>query len=160
MVDENLVHLFPIAEEKFNEIKENLEQEESTHNSFSYNSVVAGGIFLGTQLVGLFTLCDFIENTLSVSIVLLKKYKGLGIEKAAYDKIVETYGLEFPEKDAFVINVNPSNEDELAIAQSMGLEQTHEFDDLMMNEGGEFYSIFSKENPYSRKRELVMNDKE
>lgn len=155
MVDENLVYLFPIAEEKFNEIKENLEQEESTHNSFSYNSVVAGGIFLGTQLVGLFTLCDFIENTLSVSIVLLKKYKGLGIEKAAYDKIVETYESEFPEKDAFVINVHPSNEDELATVQSMGLEQTHKFDGLMHGEGGEFYFIFSKENSDSRKRELV-----
>ena len=150
MVDENFVHLFTVTEEKFNEIKENLEQEESTHNSFSYNpssNSSSGCIFLGTQLVGLFTLCDFIENTLSVSIVLYRKYRGLGIEKCAYDKIVETYGLEFPEKDAFVINVNPSNEDELAIAQSMGLEQTHEFDDVMMNEGGEFYYIYSTKNP-------------
>lgn len=38
---------------------------------------------------------------------------------------------------------------------NMGLKRTHEFDEILLDEGAEFFSVFYEENPY---RKLVKND--
>lgn len=65
-------------------------------------------------------------------------------------KIVEIYGKEFLDVPMFIANVCPSNRNAISSFRRMGLIETHEFDEEMINEGAEFFSIFYKENPYRK----------
>lgn len=157
MVDYDLVQFHTLTKDDFDKINKLLMEDKSVFQfvSFHYHALVTNGIFYNNELVGVFNLHYFFENSISLSIAILKKYRGLGIAKTAIHKIVAIYGNKFPNVNLFIANVSQNNYDALLSFEHMGLTQTHEFDEIMLEEGSEFFSIFYEENPY---RKLVKND--
>ncbi len=157
MVDYNSVQFINLSEEDFDKINTRLMEDKSVSQfvSFCYHALVTSGIFYDNKLVGVFNLHYFFENSLSLSIALLKKYRGLGIAKTVFHKIVVIYGKKFPNVNLFIANVSQKNHAAIFSFEHMGLTQTHEFDEIMLEEGSEFFSIFYEKNPY---RKLVKND--
>lgn len=157
MVDTNYVQLRPLTREEFEYIHEILKNDSSVEEyvHFSYHSLVTNGIFYKNKLVGVFNLSYFIENSIALSIALLEDYRKLGIAKVTFDKITRIYGEQFPKAELFIANVSPNNTNAIEAFGNMGLNKTHQFDEMLLEEGAEFFSIFYKENPY---RKLVKND--
>lgn len=152
MIYYNEVELKPLSEFDFNKINETLMMDKSVSSyvRFNYFALITNGIFYKGNLIGLLNLHYFIQGSISISVALLKKYRGLGIISIVYDKIIETYGEQFEEISMFIVNVYPNNKMAIASFERMGLTQTHAFDEEMLNEGAEFFSIFYKENPYRK----------
>ena len=157
-MENHLISLKTLKEEEFNKIDEILRRDKSVSSyvCFNYFALVTNGIFYKEKLIGLLNLNYFLNNSLSVSVALLEKYRGLGIMTVVYEKIIEIYGKEFLDVPMFIANVCPRNTNAIASFRRMSLIETHEFDDEMINEGAEFFSIFYKENPY---RKLVKDDR-
>lgn len=152
MVDYNSVMLSPITEEAFNSIYNILEKDELVKKYVYFNYEYTNGIFYKGNLVGLFKLNNFIDNSLSISIAILNEYRGKGIAQIARKQIVELYGKEYPEIKLFISNVKPENKSSNKSLQNLGWKQTHEYDEMMIDEGSEFFNIYYKENPYYEKK--------
>ncbi len=157
MEDSNLLQFRTLTEEEFKNIHELLIQDSSVSQyvSFSYYALVTNGIFYKGQLAGIFNLNYFIGNSIALSIALLQKYRKIRIAKATFNKIISIYGKQFLDVDLFIANVSPNNENAMYAFGNMGLKRTHEFDEMILDEGAEFFSVFYEENPY---RKLVKND--
>lgn len=155
MINYNSITLSPITEEAFNQIYDILKQDDLAKKYVFFNYEDAHGIFYEKRLVGLFKLSSFIGNSLSISIAILNEYRGKGIAQIARMKIVELYGKEYPDVKLFISNTIPNNKSSNKSLQNLGWQQTHEYDEIMIDEGAEFFNIYFKENPYYEKKESL-----
>lgn len=110
------------------------------------------GIYLNDKLIGLFSLHLFINFNVTMHIALLKEYRNKGIGYYVLDGIIKKYGINYPDSEYFMIDVSYNNEKALNSFNKMNLKTTNEFDELMIDEGGEFFKLYKKENPYYVKR--------
>lgn len=152
MVDGHLVQIKDISEIEFEEINNLLMKDPcvSKYVQFSFHSLITQGIFYKSVLIGLLNLHAFISESLSISIALLSEYRHLGISKKAIQKVIEKYGQELENIAMFIANVSPQNKNAILAFQNMDLKQTHAFDEVMIEEGAEFFLLFYAENPYRK----------
>ena len=68
--------------------------------------------------------------------------------KEIAEAIVNTFGEKDPNVKQFMINVKCGNTYGMEFARNLGWIETHEYDELMIAEGSEFFSLYKKENPY------------
>ena len=68
--------------------------------------------------------------------------------KEIAETIVTTFGEKDPNVKQFMLNVKYGNTYGMEFAKNLGWTATHEYDELMIAEGGEFFSLYKKENPY------------
>ena len=147
------ITLNKINRDTFNEISDTLNNdlEVGKYVKFSdYKNTY--GIYLNDKLIGLFSLHLFINFNVTMHIALLKEYRNKGIGYYVLDGIIKKYGINYPNSEYFMIDVNYSNEKALNSFNKMNLKTTNEFDELMIDEGGEFFKLYKKENPYYVKR--------
>ncbi len=152
MINENSIILQQISKEQFNIIYSLLREEGLEYVSFSYNDV--NGILYKKKIIGLFKLKKFIDNNLSIDIAILNEYKGKRIAPITLEKIVKTYGEKYPNIKRFIANTSPFNKPVIKSFSNSSWTQTYEYDELMIDEGSEFYNIYYKENPYYKKEKI------
>ncbi len=150
----NLITIKPqITEEEFQLINKLLLSEEKKWLSFYYGD--ASGIFFDNRIVGLFKTGNFMGKNLEIQIYLMKECRGKGIAQAALEKIIDIYGKEHPEKEKFMLVVDPNNKASIKSALKGNWIQTFEYDEVMQEEGGTFYYLFQKNNPHYDKEKVV-----
>ena len=116
------------------------------------------GIYYNNLLVGLINGITFIEGNVALNIYILNDYRGKGIAQVATEKMVYEKGYLYEESKQIIANVLPSNESALKAIKSLGWKQTNEFDELMIDEGSDFYNIYTIDNPYHIKK-VLKNDR-
>lgn len=149
MQNNNEITLMPIDEKHFSEIAPTLNNDTKVNKfvSFYYSKSTNGIIFNG-EVIGLFTLNKFIEDNLTIHIALLEEFRNKGICGIILNKIVAEYGKSYPESEFFMANINYENKEAIRVLEKLKWPRTYRFDDIMNNEGGEFFIIYEKENPY------------
>lgn len=87
-MENHLISLRTLKEEEFNKINEILKKDKSVSSyvCFNYFALVTNGIFYKGELIGLLNLNYFLNNSLSISVALVEKYRGLGIMSVVYEK--------------------------------------------------------------------------
>jgi len=104
-------------------------------------------IVLDNKLIGLFTLNKFIEDNITIHIELLEQFRTIETYNIIINGIIEKYGKIYPESEFFMININYDDEASINLFKNLNWTKTHEFDEIMRDEGGEFFVIYKKENP-------------
>ena len=114
---------------------------------FDYYSQDLYGIYLNNKLVGLYRLSPFMGE-LSIDYYVLPEFRGNNIIAASLDNFVLQMGAQRTDIKCFFVNINPQNEKSLKILKKLGWKQTYNYDDVMLEEGAEFFYIFVKDNPF------------
>lgn len=132
--------------EEYNKTKEEKAQGKKTDNYVNFNFYVKSliGIFINNTLVGLIRIQDFIRGK-SIDYYVLPAYRGNNIAGIALDKLTEKINVFYPDCEDFYINMNPNNTPSLRVIEKLGWQQDHSLDEMMMEEGGEFFSIYKME---------------
>lgn len=136
-----------IQEEINREFKSNKENNLPNFVNFTSYEKSTIGIYLNGALVGLFRLKSFIKG-LTIDIYILPSYRGNGIANAALNQLVDEFGPCYPEADTFYANTSYGNLAANHAFQKLGWKEDHSFDERMMEEGGEFFKLYGKNNPY------------
>ena len=68
--------------------------------------------------------------------------------KEIAEVIVRTFGEKDPNVKQFMVNVKYGNTYGMEFARNLGWTETHEYDELMISEGAEVFSLYKKENPF------------
>ena len=154
--EENLISFSSMTKEEFDDLNHKFLQDKSITDfvQFSYQPLNQSGIFYNNKLIGMVYVMSFIDETLAVSIALLKEYRGLGISQVAYEKLIDLFGEKFSDYRAFVLNIAPNNIQALKSVAKTSFRQSHEFDEIMMEEGAEYFYTFFKDNPYYMERKV------
>lgn len=116
------------------------------------------GIVLNNKVIGLFELCKFIENNVAIHAALLKDYRNMGFGGIAINKIVQEYGENNPDSEYFIANIDYKNTRAIKSIEKAGWEKTDEYNEVMIDEGSQFFIIYKKKNPMYRikKKELLI----
>lgn len=139
------IEILPIVKENFLEIsKDNL----TGFVNFVYSDKL-NGIYYNNKLLGLVRLSPTF-GYLSIDIMILSKYRRLGIATYVLSKIVLD-GQNFPDYEKFICLCSPKNIASNKLMQKLNWYQDTSYDDVMLNEGGEFFYVYYKENPYFQK---------
>lgn len=152
------IDLYPINDEQFSKIATILNHDDNLFVNF-YNVKSTIGIFMDNQIIGLFNLNKFINNTLAIHIALLKEFRNHGIGGIVFEKILEEYGQIYSDVEFFIANTDYKNERAIHFFYKLGWHQTYRYDEQMDNEGGEFFIIFEKENPYYHRKVMTYDTK-
>ena len=64
------------------------------------------------------------------------------------EEIIHTFGSKMVDTKQFMIQVNPQNKYGLEAMRGSHWTETHEYDDLLMEESSEYYILFKINNPY------------
>ena len=107
------------------------------------------GIYYHNKLLGLVGLSPTFIN-LAIDIMILPQYRHLGIATYVLNKIVLA-GYNFPEYARFMCLCSPKNYPINKLMQKIKWNQDTSYDDIMLNEGGEFFNIYYQDNPYFQK---------
>lgn len=143
----NLVKVKSVKEEDVKNILLKLSEDEISRNlNFSCGHIF--GVYYCDNLVGLVGLSSWYPDNLSITIALLNEYRGKGIAVEAINKLVFEIGKIFPANAKFLYNVSSNNISSLRVAKKLNWAKTSEFDEAMLDEGGEFFNIYYKDNPY------------
>lgn len=153
------IDLYPITEEQFKKISFILNNDDDNQFVDFYNSKSTIGIFMDNQIIGLFNLNKFINNTLAIHIALLKEFRNNGIGGIVFEKIVDEYGKTYPEIEFFIANIDYKNERAIKVLSKLNWTKTYKYDEIMINEGGEFFIIFEKNNPYYNRKVMTYDTK-
>lgn len=153
------IDLYPINEEQFSKISAILNHDDDNPFVGFYNSKSTIGIFMNNQIIGLFNLNKFIGNTLAIHIALLKEFRNHGIGGIVFEQILEEYGKTYPEIESFIANMNYQNKRAIHFFYKLGWHQAYRYDEQMDNEGGEFFIIFEKKNPYYHRKVMTYDTK-
>lgn len=108
------------------------------------------GIYYKDKLIGLINLSSMFDN-LSITIAIKKEYRGNGFASIAVNELVENFGKDYPEIEKFIYNVSTNNISSNKAAKKLNWKETSEYDEVMLDEGGQFFNIFYKINPYFKK---------
>ena len=136
------LELLPITKEEYNKIpEENLKG----FVNFSYSRNL-NGIYCNNVLVGLISLSPAF-GYLSIDMMILPAYRHHGIASLVLSKIIEQ-GKNYPEYERFICLCSPNNIASNKLMQKLHWSADTSFDDVMLNEGGEFFNIYYRDNPY------------
>ncbi len=149
--ENNVVLLENITEEQFNNINNEAISEEEKWVSFYYGRDIHG-ISYDDKLVGIFRLIRFIGNSLSIDMYISKEYRGKGIAAKALDQIPIVFGEKYPDVEYFMANPEPANKNSIKAVEKAQWIPEHAYDEMMYEEGGTFYKLYKKENPYYEKK--------
>ena len=148
------IDLRKISIDEFNSIKDEiiLEYENNKVNyvNFTYYSEDLNGIFCDGILVGLFRIGMYINN-ISIDLIIRKNYRRKSIALNAIKKIVINYGKLYPNVKYFIGNVNPANIASNKLCEKLNWEKDYSYNDIMLEEGGEFFNIYTLKNPSYKK---------
>ena len=149
----NKINLYSLKKEDFKKIADKLNNDPDVNKFVRfYDYETAVGIFYNNQLVGLFSLNRFINNSLAIHIAILKEFRNKGIGSKVLNKIVEDYGITYSEVEFFTVNINYKNKTAIDFVNKLGWNNTHKYDEIMDNEGSEFFIIYEKGNPYYHRK--------
>lgn len=151
----NTITIKEIFCEEFNSIKNKIKKEYNENKEHSLPNFVdftrytpeTYGIYNGKQLLGLFRFKNFIVDK-TIEIYILPDFRGLNIASQATDLLIINYGSKYPKCQNFYINISNKNERSLKSIKKGDWIQTHEFDDIMMEEGAGMFTVYYKPNPY------------
>lgn len=147
------ITLNKINKSTFNEISYILNNDLEINKYVKFNNYEnTYGIYLNDKLIGLFSLYLFINFNVAIHIALLKEYRNKGIGYFVLNNIIKKYGMNYTDSEYFILDVSCNNEKALNSFSKMNWKNTNEFDELMINEGGEFFKLYKKENPHYIKR--------
>ncbi len=139
------IEILPIIKEDFLKIpKDNL----TGFVNFVYSNNL-NGIYYDNKLLGLITLSPAF-GYLSIDIMILPKYRHLGIATYILSKIA-IEGQNYPNYEKFICLCSPHNIASNKLMQKLKWSQDTSYDDVMLNEGGEFFYIYYQENSYYQK---------
>ena len=139
------IEVLPVVKEDFLEIpKDNL----TGFVSFAYSNNL-NGIYYHNKLLGLIELSPAF-GYLSIDIMILPKYRHLGIATYVLSKITME-GQNIPNYERFICLCSPKNIASNKLMQKLKWQQDTSYDDVMLNEGGEFFYIYYHENPFYQK---------
>lgn len=154
------IKLYPLKEEDSREIIDSLNNDPEVNKFVKFcNSKDLNGVFFNNKLIGLFTLNKFINDTLAIHIALIKEYRNKKIGGKVLNKIVEEYGQTYPEVEFFLANMNYENKIAIKVLSNLGWSRTYKYDEDMENEGGEFFIIYEKQNPYYNRKVMTYDTK-
>ncbi len=145
--------------EEYNKTKEEKKHGRNIENYVDFTSYTKSliGIFINNVLVGLIRLQNFIKGK-SIDYYILPTYRGNNIAGIALNKLTETINSFCPDCENFYININPNNTSSLRVIEKLGWQQDYSLDEIMLEEGGEFFSIYKmeqyKEIKLTRERSL------
>ena len=126
----------------------------------TFNSKIRG-IYLNNTLIGLYSLGLTFNEYLSLDIFIFLRFRGHHLGKFAIQDIILYEGENNPSIERFIALVSPLNERSNKVFQKLKWQVDSSYDEAMLNEGGEFFNIYYKENPYyenSLKRNLRMDN--
>ena len=139
------IEILPIIKEDFLKIpKDNL----TSFVNFVYTDNL-NGIYYDSRLLGLVGLSPTFNN-LSIDIMILPKYRHLGIATYVLSKIILD-GQNYPNYEKFICLCSPKNIASNKLMQKLKWSQDTSYDDVMLNEGGEFFYIYYHNNPFFQK---------
>lgn len=139
------IEVLPVEKEDFLEIpKDNL----TGFVNFVYSDSLKG-IYYNNKLLGLISLSPAF-GYLSIDIMILPKYRHLGIATYVLSKIA-IEGQNFSNYEKFICLCSPKNIASNKLMQKLKWQQDTSYDDVMLNEGGEFFYIYYHNNPYYQK---------
>lgn len=154
------IKLYPLQEKDFNDISISLNNDPEVNKFVNFcNKKESNGVFFNNKLIGLFTLNKFINGTLAIHIALIKEYRNKKIGSKVLNKIVEEYGKNYPEVEFFLANINYNNKIAIKVLNNLGWDKTYKYDEDMENEGGEFFIIYEKRNPYFNRKVMTYDTK-
>lgn len=153
MINNEEIKFAPITEEDFLRIATALNQDPEVKQFIQFydkNSTIA--IELGNQIIGLCSIIRFIGNNLAVHTALLKNYRNKGLGGIIFYKIAQEYGKLYPKSEKFIANIDYRNQRAIQSLEKKGINRTDRFDELMNEEGGNFYIIYELDNPCYHKK--------
>ena len=140
-----MIELMPVTKEDFL----NIPQEYlNGFVNFVYSDKLEG-IYHDNKLLGLVNLSPTF-GYLSIDIMVLPKYRKLGIATYILNKIVIN-GDKFTNYERFICLCSSKNDASIKLLQKLHWAADTNFDDAMLNEGGEFFNIYYCNNPYFQK---------
>lgn len=155
MVEQTSVSLNSISELDFHTLNHQFTEDHSVSEFVQFWYPKAQGIFYNTSPIGLFQLEPFIDENLAISLALLQSYRRKGIATIVRNRIVLEYGKKYPNMKWFICNIVPRNVVAYKSIAFSDWVQTHIYDELMINEGADFFYIYYKENPYYKGKEKI-----
>ena len=139
------IEILPIVKEDFLKIpKDNL----TGFVNFVYADNL-NGIYYNNKLLGLVKLSP-VFGYLSIDIMILPKYRHLGIATYVLSKLLLD-GQNYPNYEKLICLCSPKNIASNKLMQKLKWYQDSSYDDVMLNEGGEFFNIYYQKNPYYQK---------
>ncbi len=151
------INLKKLTLEQFNYIMDDLNKDEKKFVNFTYNSDFhqkhscnSTGIFLDDKLVGIFYIVE-IWKIPAIRLAILREYRGKNIATYATDKIIDEYGKIFFDIPYFYSEVDPFNQNAINLMKKSSWERNYNFDEIISNEGGSEFLLYTKPNPHFKK---------
>ena len=139
------IEIVPVLKEDFLQIpKNNLKG----FVNFVYSDNL-NGIYYDNKLLGLVGLSPTFNN-ITIDIMILPQYRHLGIATYVLNKLVLD-GYNFSDYARFMCLCSPQNYPINELMQKLKWNEDASYDDIMLNEGGEFFNIYYQDNPYFQK---------
>ena len=148
-MDLNLIKVKHINEEEMNNIRNYFSKYEDTKNYGLFGYIY--GIFYEDNIIGVIGLDSLFDN-LSITVLIKEEYRNYGIAGVAINKLIDIFGNEYSHIERFYYDVSPQNISSNKAIKKIEWKSTSEFDDIMLNEGGQFLNIYYKNNPYYKKK--------
>ncbi len=147
-----------LSEEEFKQILDIIKEEyqKNTINNnrnyvdFRLFSDKMVGIYLDNAIIGIIKTAPFVGQT-SLEIYIFPEYRGYNYASIATQMFIEEFGYLFNDSKKFLINIDPRNEKSLKVAKKLGWRQNYDYDEVLMNEGSEYFYVFEYPNPYYTK---------
>ncbi len=124
----------------------------SPYVNFSKNNMI--GMQIENNLVGVCSVVPFIDNSLSISLYIFEPYRGRGYAPLCTESIVLEFGQKYPEKTKFIYNINPQNVASKRVMEKLKWRYNPSYEEMLEEEGSEYFLIFEKENPFYGKKEI------
>ena len=155
MIEYPNINFKPITEEQYEYIEKDLLKDEKKYVQFTYNDVY--GIFIDDNLVGMFQLCNLWQQ-ISIYIAIISKYRGNNFAGLALEKIINDFGAMNPSVKYFYYQIDPENVNSIKVIKKIGWQRDYSYDDVILDEGGEYFILYAKENPYYQKEQELKGE--
>ena len=140
---------------------ENIKDIPANFTSFAIFNSKIRGIYLNNTLIGLYSLGITFNEYLSLDIFIFPSFRGRHLTGYTIENIILYEGENNPSIEKFMAMVSPLNKRSNIVFQKLKWQVDSSYDEAMLNEGGEFFNIYYKENPYyenSLKKNLRMDN--
>lgn len=139
------IEILPIKKEEYLKIPKN---ELNGFINFSYSDKLRV-IYYGDKLLGLICLSPAFGH-LSVDIMVLPAYRHKGVATYVLNELI-AHGDEFSNYERFICLCSPKNIASNKLMQKLKWPSDTNYDEDMLNEGGEYFYIYYHDNPYYQK---------
>ena len=140
---------------------ESIKDISANFTSFAVYDSKIKGIYLNNNLIGLYSLGLTFNEYLSLDIFIFPSFRGHHLGEFVIQDLILCEGENNPSIEKFMALVSPLNVRSNKVFQKLKWQVDSSYDEAMLNEGGEFFNIYYKENPYyenSLKRNLRMDN--